>query len=95
MLGGPKRRLIDVGDGTKANTDRLHATLPSFVLDGFPSIEDELPKEARRAKVVYIRSTMGHFPLVTSGEAIPMILRTLRAKKLLDVPLADLLARDE
>jgi len=95
VLGGKKRRLINVGDGTKANTDRLHATLPSFVLDGFPSIEDELPGEARRAKVVYIRSRMGHFPLVTGGEAIPMILRTLRAKKLLDVPLADLLASDE
>lgn len=94
VQAGKRRRLIDVGDGTKAATDKLHATLPSYVLDGFPSVDDELPKEAARAKVLYIRSSMGHFPLVTSGEAIPMILRTLRAKKLLDVPLADLLATD-
>lgn len=93
VLGKRGRRLIDVGDGTKAATDKLHATLPqSMILDKFPSIEEELPDEARRAKILYIRSTLGHFELVTGGEALPMILRTLRAKRLLDVPLADLLA---
>jgi hypothetical protein len=93
VLGKRGRRLIDVGDGTKAATDKLHATLPqSLILDKFPSIEEELPDEARRAKILYIRSTLGHFELVTGGEALPMLLRTLRAKRLLDVPLADLLA---
>ncbi len=86
-------RLINVGDGTKKAADAMHAKLPqTVILDGFPSIEDEIPKDAARAKILYIRSNVGHFPLVTAGEAIPMLLRTLRAKKILDVPLADLLA---
>jgi hypothetical protein len=89
----PHHRLIDVGDGTKRATDKLHETLPGTVtLDGFPAVEDEIPREAARAKILYIRSSLGHFPLVTGGEALPMLLRTLRAKKLLDVPLADLLS---
>ncbi|CAN5882996.1 hypothetical protein BH11MYX3_BH11MYX3_30570 [soil metagenome] len=88
----PRHRLIDVGDGTRQATDALHKTLPdSVIIDGFPSIEDEIPKDAARAKILYIRSNLGHFPLVTGGEAIPMLLRTLRAKKILDVPLADLI----
>jgi uncharacterized MAPEG superfamily protein len=86
-----KHRLIDVGDDTKQWTEELHKELPATVtLDEFPPVEDEIPKEAARAKILYIRSTMGHFPLVTGGIAIPMVLRTLRGKKLLDVPLAEL-----
>jgi hypothetical protein len=87
-----KHRLIDVGDDTRGWTDQLHAALPdSVVLDGFPSLEDGIPKEARRARILYIKSSMGHFPLVTGGIALPMILRTLRAKQLLHEPLAELL----
>lgn len=91
VLGSPRRRLIDVGDDTRQWTEQLHAGLPkTVVLDGFPAVEDEIPRAAARAKILYIRSSIGHFPLVTGGVALPMVLRTLSRRRLLDVPLADL-----
>jgi hypothetical protein len=88
----PKHRLIDVGDDTRQWTEQLHAELPSTViLDGFPSVEDEIPPSAAKAKILYIRSSLGHFPLVTGGVSLPMVLRTLTRRRLLDVPLAELL----
>ena len=87
----PRRRLIDVGDDTKKWTEELHKKLPdTVILEDFPPVEQEIPAAVARAKILYIRSTMGHFPLVTGGIALPMVLRTLRMRKLLDVPLAEL-----
>lgn len=92
VLASPKHRLIDVGDDTRRWTEELHKQLPdTVVLDGFPSVEDEIPRSAAKAKILYIRSSIGHFPLVTAGVALPMVLRTLTRRRLLDVPLADLL----
>jgi len=92
VLASPRHRLIDVGDDTRRWTEQLHAELPDTVtLDGFPSVEEEIPRSAARAKILYIRSSIGHFPLVTAGIALPMVLRTLTRRRLLDVPLADLL----
>ena len=94
ILGDERRRLIDIGDGTRAWTDKLHADLPeTVVLEKFPSLEDGIPHEAARARILYIKSNLGHFPLVTSGWALPMVLHTLRAKRLVREPLAELLAR--
>jgi hypothetical protein len=86
-------RLINVGDlSTREWTDQLHALLPdSVVLEHFPSIEDGLPKEASRARILYIKSTLGHFPLVTGGIALPMILQALRAPRVLRRPLEKLI----
>jgi hypothetical protein len=95
VLASDKHRLIDVGDDTREWTDKLHADLPdSYVLEDFPSLEDGIPREANRARIVYIKSHLGHFPLVTNGTALPMILRTLRARRLVKEPLADLLSSD-
>ncbi|HEX5061619.1 MAG TPA: hypothetical protein VFV99_19760 [Kofleriaceae bacterium] len=92
VLASDAHRLIDIGDDTRAWTDKLHAELPeTYVLDDFPSLEDGIPREAQRARIVYIKSHMGHFPLVTSGTALPMILRTLRARRLVREPLAEIL----
>jgi hypothetical protein len=91
--GDDKRRLIDIGDDTRGWTDQLHAELPdSYVLDTFPSIDEGMPREAGKARIVYIKSNLGHFPLVTNKTALPLILRTLRAKRLLHEPLAELTA---
>jgi len=87
-----RHRLIDIGDDTRAWTDKLHGSLPeTYVLDKFPSLEEGIPREARRARILYIKSTLGHFPLVTNGIALPMILRTLRAKRLVREPLSEIL----
>lgn len=92
ILASPEHRLIDVGDDTREWTDRLHAELPeSVVLDDFPSLQEGIPRSAAKARILYIRSNVGHFPLVTNGVALPMILRTLRAKRLVRVPLAEIL----
>jgi hypothetical protein len=94
ILADEKRRLINIGDDTRVWTDKLHAELPeTVVLEEFPSLEDGIPREAARARILYIKSSLGHFPLVTSGWALPMVLRTLRAKRLVREPLAELLAR--
>jgi len=93
VLADEHHRLIDIGDDTRAWTDKLHADLPdSLVIDGFPSVEDGIPREASKARVVYIKSNLGHFPLVTNDTAIPMILRTLRARRIMREPLAEILA---
>jgi hypothetical protein len=60
-------------------------------LNEFPTVEDGIPREAARARILYIKSSLGHMPLVSNGFALPMILRTLRAKRLVRVPLAELL----
>src|SRR5258706_10676684 len=87
-----KHRLIDVGDDTRAWTDQLHKDLPeTVVLESFPTLEDGVPREAARARILYIKSNLGHFPLITGGVALPMILLTLRAKRLVREPLAEIL----
>ncbi len=93
VLASPQRRLITVGDtSTRKWTEELHAELPdTLVLDGFPPADTKIPRDLKRAQVVYIRSNVGHFPLVTGGVALPLTLRTLRGKLLLDMPLADIL----
>lgn len=94
ILGNSKRRLINVSDGTRRNADALHAELPdTVVLDRFPTLEEGVPREAARARILHIKSNLGHFPLVTNGVALPMVLRTLRAKRLIREPLAEILDR--
>jgi hypothetical protein len=95
VLASDKHRLIDIGDDTREWTDKLHAELPeSYVLEDFPSLEDGIPREAQRSRIVYIKSHLGHFPLVTNGTALPMILRTLRARRLVREPLSEILQSD-
>lgn len=77
----PDRRLIDIGDVRRPVTDAFHEALPeTVVIDRFPPREQgALPPETQSARVVYVRSFMGHMKLVTGGRAIPMILRALEA----------------
>ena len=57
------------------------------------TLEEGIPKSAARARILHIKSSLGHFPLVTGGIALPMVLRTLRAKRLVREPLAEILDR--
>lgn len=84
------RRLIDVGDVTRAVTDAFHDDLPdTLVVDRFPPPErGMMSPDVQYARVVYVRSFMGHMELVTGGVALPMILRALEA------PLVEDLGRD-
>lgn len=86
LLRSAKNRLINVADDTVARTEILHRSLPStVVLDGFPVLG--IPEDARAARILYIRSELGHMPLVTAGVALPTILRALRAKRVLTAPI--------
>lgn len=87
LRANPAHRLIDVGDDTIKRTDALHAALPSsVVLDGVQLLAG-LPEEAHDARIVYIRSTFGHMPLVTDGIVLPRVLRALRVKRVLTAPI--------
>ena len=86
LIASPHHRLINIGDNTIARTDLLHRALPSsVVLDPFPV--GGIPEEARVARILYIRSELGHMPLVTGGIALPTVLRALRAKRVLTAPI--------
>lgn len=79
-------RLINVADDTLAAGDRLSKVMPgTIVIDGFP--DDELTDHERTARILYIRSNLGHMPLVTGGHAIPTLLRALRAPRILTAPI--------
>ncbi len=85
LIANPRRRLINVGDDTLARTELLHRALPStLVLDGFPL--GEWPEAWRSSRILYIRSALGHMPLVTAGFALPMVLRALDVKRVLTAP---------
>lgn len=81
--GSEDRRLIDVGEDTRPWTDELHASLPETkVFSRFPPRRDGHLDGARTARIVYVRSRLGHMPLVTGGVALPMVLRASRIASL-------------
>ena len=86
LYSSKQHRLIDVADDTLSAGDALHRMMPgTVVVDGFP--DDELLDDQREARILYIRSAMGHMPLVTGGHAIPTLLRALRAPRILTAPI--------
>ena len=88
LEASPRHRLIMIGDDTLRWTEELAADLgPDVVtLDRFPEDDRGLPAEARRARVLYVRSQYGHMPLVTDGVALPMMLRLVPAEVLAGAP---------
>ena len=40
-----------------------------------------------------VKSSLGHMPLVTSGYSLPLILRMLRARRLVREPVAEILEK--
>ncbi len=85
--GGPARRLINVGDDTARWTEELARELDDqvFTIDRFPE-DGAIPDEARTARVVYVRSQLGHMPLVTDGLGLPFVLRLIPTEILPDAP---------
>lgn len=79
LAASPERRLIDAAHDTRPWTDELHASLPDTVVyRRFPSPRAGKLRDARDARVVYVRSQHDHMRLVTGGVALPMLLRALR-----------------
>jgi hypothetical protein len=88
VVGSREHRLIDIGDDSITATDELHLSLPeTIVIDGFPPATDGfLPPRAHDARILYVRSTLGHMNIVVGAVALPMILRELGLEILPDAP---------
>ncbi len=81
--GGPHRRLITVGDDTLRWTEEMASDInETFTVDMLPAAYDAWPSGALTARHVYVRSQFSHMPLVTSGRAIPVLLRLLPVETL-------------
>lgn len=82
VRGAKTRRFINVSIDTVRWSNWLHRWLPSTVtVEPFPR---ELSDELRRARIVYVKSDIGHWPLVTEGVAIPQLLRLLGAPTVIE-----------
>jgi len=81
-----QRRLVNIVYETGRFSDYLHRQLPSTKrLDGLPL--DGLPA----ARILYVKTDVGHWQLVTDGVALPLALRAIGvppvASAALDLPL--------
>jgi hypothetical protein len=73
---GPQRRLVLVGFETAERSEQLLAAFPDAVRrDSIPESLAEVRREERDARLLFMRSQLGHMELVTEGWAIPMLLK--------------------
>jgi hypothetical protein len=78
LLGSPARRMTVIGADTLRWTEMFVEGFPeALVLDRIPddAVLAELGGPPRGQRLVYLRSQLGHMPIVTSGEVIPLLLR--------------------
>lgn len=77
VRGEKTRRFINVSIDTVRWSNWLHRWLPStLTVEPFPR---ELTDKIKNARILYVKSDIGHWPLVTEGVAIPQMLRVLGA----------------
>jgi hypothetical protein len=78
-----QHRLINIAYETGRYSDQLHRALPSTKrVDGLPL--DGLPD----ARILYVKTDVGHWQLVTDGVALPLALRALDVPVVSSAPLA-------
>jgi hypothetical protein len=80
FIGTGKRanhhKLIVVGSDTAEASKAFTKRYPFAVSrDDMPASTAEFTKRQKRAKLLYIKSQLGHSEIVTSGKVIPMLLR--------------------
>lgn len=70
-----RHRLINVASDTIQESNWIHAFLPGTKrVVGLPA---EWPEDARSARVIYVRTDVGHMPMITDGVALPFALRAV------------------
>jgi len=70
-----RHRLINVASDTIQESNWMHQYLPSTRrVYGLPN---DWPADARTARVLYVRTAIGHMPMITEGVALPLALRAL------------------
>ena len=68
-------RLINVASDTIEESNWIHAYLPSTKrVYGLPT---DWTDETRSARVLYVRTDVGHMGMITGGVALPLALRAL------------------
>ena len=68
-------RLINVASDTIQESNWIHAFLPGTKrVVGLPTAWTD---DARAARVLYVRTNVGHMPMITDGVALPLALRAL------------------
>jgi hypothetical protein len=76
------RRLVNIAYETQRYSDVMHRHLPSTVkLDALP--DDRLPD----ARILYAKTDVGHWQLVTDGVALPLALRAIGVDAVAEAPL--------
>lgn len=69
-------RLINVASDTIPDSNLMHAFLPGTRrVDGLPA--NGWPDDVRTSRLLYVRTTVGHMPMITGGIALPLVLRAL------------------
>jgi hypothetical protein len=91
ILGKPDRRLIDIGDDALFFTDQLHRYLlprsKSTTVQGFRAFADRAQvARLARERIVYVRSTIGHYNIASGAVALPAVLRILGAPSIDEPP---------
>ena len=72
VKSSPVHRLVNVVFETDRFSDYMHRMLPSTVrVVGLP------PEGFPEARILYAKTTVGHYPLVTDGIALPLALRAI------------------
>ena len=72
VRGSQSHRLVNIAFETDRFSDYMHRSLPSTVrVLGLPA--DGLPA----GRIIYAKTTVGHYPLVTDGIALPLALRAI------------------
>jgi hypothetical protein len=70
-----RHRLINIASDTIHESNWIHAFLPDTKrIYGLPSNWSD---DARAARVLYVRTGIGHIPMITGGAALPLALRVL------------------
>lgn len=76
------RRLVNIAYETDRYSNEMHAYLPSTVrVDGLPA--EGFPE----ARILYAKTDVGHWQLVTDGVALPLALRAIGVPAVEDAPL--------
>jgi hypothetical protein len=71
-------RLINIASDTIQESNWIHMFLPSTKrVYGLPA---EWTDDTRSARVLYVRTNVGHMPMITDGVALPLALRALYEK---------------
>ncbi|HZJ66860.1 MAG TPA: hypothetical protein VFD36_25310 [Kofleriaceae bacterium] len=82
VRASPEHRLVNIVYETGRFSNYLHWRLPSTRrVDGLP------PGGLPDARIVYARTAVGHWDLVTDGVALPLALRAIRVPAVASAPL--------